>query len=65
MQKAGFLAKERERFTFTYNLKFNSGIIYLKNDGITLTLTQERQCKNLKLICNENATIISNKGILR
>ena len=39
LQKAKFLAKERERLTFTYNLKFNSGIIHLKNDKSTFTLT--------------------------
>jgi hypothetical protein len=36
LQKAKFLAKEYKRLTFSYNLKFNSGIICLKNNGITL-----------------------------
>jgi len=27
LKEAKFIAKERERFTFTYNFKFNSGII--------------------------------------
>ena len=40
LQKAKFLAKERERLTLNYDLKFNGGIIHLENDGITLT--QER-----------------------
>ena len=43
LQKAKFLAKERKRLTFTHNLKFNSGIIYLKNDSNSnITLTQEQ-----------------------
>jgi len=36
------MAKEREHFTYNYNLKFNKGIIHLKNDKAKITLTQER-----------------------
>jgi hypothetical protein len=36
LQKAQFLAKERERFTLSYNLKFNRSIIRLKNNKITV-----------------------------
>ena len=46
LRNAGFLAKERKRLTPAHNLKFNNSIIHLKDNGITLT--QERQCKNLK-----------------
>jgi hypothetical protein len=42
LQKARFLAKERERLAYNYNLKFNSSIIYLENDSSSITLTQER-----------------------
>src|SRR5438045_391132 len=51
LQKAQFLAKEREQLSSTKDLKFNGGIIH--QDGDTLTLTQERQCNNLKLISNK------------
>jgi hypothetical protein len=64
LQKAKFLAKERERLTSTHNLKFNGGIIHFEADG-SITLTQERQCKNLKLVSSENATTTSNRGIIR
>ncbi len=37
LQKARFLAKERERLTTTHDLKFNSGIIHANNTSITLT----------------------------
>ena len=63
LQNAGFLAKEHERLTLAHNLKFNSSIIHLKDNKITLT--QERQCKNLKLIRNQNTTTTSNKGTIR
>jgi hypothetical protein len=36
------MAKERECFAYNYNLKFNSSIIYFKNDGSSITFTQER-----------------------
>jgi len=36
LEKARFLAKEREQLTPSHDLKFNSGIIYLDDDGITL-----------------------------
>ena len=42
LKKARFMAKEREHFTYNYNLKFNKGIIHLKNDKAKITLTQER-----------------------
>src|SRR6266536_2037104 len=64
LQKAGFLAKERERLTSSKDLKFNGGIIRLKADR-SLTLTQERQCKNLKLVSNEKASTTSSRGTIR
>jgi len=64
LQKAKFLAKEQEQLTTIYNLKFNSSIIHLKSNS-SITLTQERQCKNLKLICSKNATTTSSRGTIR
>jgi hypothetical protein len=40
LEKAQFLAKERERLTTTHDLKFNGGIIH--TDDTSITLTQER-----------------------
>jgi hypothetical protein len=37
LQKAGFLAKDREQLTIDTPLKFNSGLIQLLPDGISLT----------------------------
>ena len=37
LEKAGFLAKEREQLTIDHDLKFNNGIIHVDNARITLT----------------------------
>jgi hypothetical protein len=41
LNKANFLAKDKEQLTFITLIKFNSGQIKLKNDGF-IRLTQER-----------------------
>jgi hypothetical protein len=63
LEKAKFMAKERERLTSTHNLKFNGGII--ETDGTAITLTQVRQCKNLKTVSNKNTTTTSSRGAVR
>jgi hypothetical protein len=63
LKEAKFIAKEQECLTPSYNLKFNSNIIRLENNRITLT--QERQYTNLNLVRSENATITSSKGAIR
>jgi hypothetical protein len=37
LEKAKFLAKERERLTFNNDLKFNKGVIHASDTSITLT----------------------------
>jgi hypothetical protein len=64
LQKAKFLAKERERLTSAHDLKFNGGIIHYENDG-SITLTQERQCKNLQVVSDKNTTTTSSRGAIR
>jgi len=44
-------------------IKFNSGIIKLLFNSITLT--QERQCKNLSIISIKSIANTSNKKIIR
>jgi hypothetical protein len=61
--EAKFLAKERERLTTNYNLKFNRGIIHTNSTSITLT--QERQCGNLYPVIAKNTTTTSSRGIMR
>jgi hypothetical protein len=39
LEEAKFIAKERECLALSYNLKFNSSIIHLKDDGGNITLT--------------------------
>ena len=63
LEKAGFLAKEREQLTTDHDLKFNGGIIHVDDAGITLT--QVRQCKNLKTVSENNTTTTSIRGAVR
>ena len=65
LQKAKFLAKEREQLTLDHNLKFNGGIIQLEDNGTALTITQERQCQNLKTVSQGSASTTSTRGITR
>jgi hypothetical protein len=63
LHKAKFLAKEREQLTAETPLRFNGGLIRLVPDGITLT--QERQCKNLSTIGTKSATSTGSRGVTR
>lgn len=63
LQKARFLAKERERLTADHDLKFNGGIIHAESTAITLP--QVRQCKNLKVFSSKNTTTTSSRGVIR
>jgi hypothetical protein len=62
LRKAKFMAKEREQLTIDTPLKFNGGLIQLVSDGITLT--QERQCRNLSPISTKLATTTSSRGTI-
>ena len=59
------MAKEREQLTINTPLKFNGSLIQLTSDGTTITLTQERQCKNLSTISVKPAASTSNRGVTR
>ena len=63
LHEAGFLAKKREKLTLTTPLKFNGGQINCDND--TITLTQERQCDNLRLIGLQSTDLTSSRGAVR
>jgi hypothetical protein len=66
LEEAKFIAKERERLTLTHDLKFNGGIVHLQdNSNGGITLTQERQCRNLKLVRDEKTSTTSSRGIIR
>jgi hypothetical protein len=64
LQKAKFIAKDREQLTAEKPIKFNSGIIELQPDN-SLTLTQERQCKNLSTVGIIPTTSTSSRGVAR
>jgi hypothetical protein len=63
LQKAGFLAKDREQLTVDTSLKFNGGLIQLLLDGISLT--QERQWNNLSTISQKTTTSTGTRGVTR
>jgi hypothetical protein len=63
LYKAKFMAKEREQLTVNTPLKFNGGLIQLAPNGTTITLTQERQCRNLSTISMKPAASTSNRGV--
>jgi hypothetical protein len=63
LDKAKFMAKEREQLMAETPLKFNGGLIHLVADGITLT--QERQCKNLSTISTKAAISTGSRGTIR
>jgi hypothetical protein len=65
LNKAQFLSKEREQLTQTNPLKFNGGNIKLQGDGNAIVLTQERQCKNLRLVATYATDLTGARGAVR
>jgi hypothetical protein len=65
LQKAGFLAKDREQLQLDKDLKFNGAVVHTENANNTITLTQERQCQNLKQVTKTEATTTSSRGAIR
>ena len=64
LQKAKFLAKDREQLTVNTPLKFNGSVIHLLlND--TITLTQEKQCLYLSIISTKATNSTSSRGNIR
>jgi hypothetical protein len=64
LNKANFLAKDREQLTFTTPIKFNNSQIKLKNNSL-ICLTQERQCQHLRLIALKAINLTSLKKKVR
>jgi len=64
LQKAKFLAKEREQLTTQHAIKFNGGQINLQ-DNSSIRLTQERQCQNLRLVATQSIDLTSSRGEIR
>jgi hypothetical protein len=63
LNKAGFLAKDRETLNPGTPLKFNGCVITHTSSGITIT--QVAQCKNLALIKSTPANTTSSRGNTR
>ena len=64
LQEAGFKAKDRDVLTPSSSIKFNGGIIQLDANDAAISLSQERQCANLRLIGDSESTT-STRGTVR
>src|SRR5271167_1264851 len=64
LQKAKFLAKDREQLTTQHPIKFNGGQINLQKDN-SIRLTQECQAQNLRLISTQDIDLTSSRGETR
>jgi hypothetical protein len=64
LQKAKFMAKKREKLTHFSPLLFNGGKVKLEPDN-AITLTQERQCRNLGLVKVKSVDLTSSRGKIR
>ena len=68
LKEARFLAKKREKLTQSTPIKFNGGYIRLEKDPISMnsiTLTQERQCQNLRIVTMKVTDLTSSRGETR
>jgi hypothetical protein len=63
LRETGFLSKDREKLTSTSPIKFNGGQIEKK--GNSITLTQERHCRNLGTVSTVNIDLTSSRGVKR
>ncbi|KAI0994115.1 hypothetical protein K3495_g14068 [Podosphaera aphanis] len=63
LKEAKLLAKEREKLTENSPLNFNGSQISKKNDSIFLT--QELQCKSLRLVSLKPTNLVGSRGKLR
>ncbi len=63
LKEAKLLAKEREKLTENSPLNFNDSQISKKNDSIFLT--QELQCKNLRLVSQKPTNLVGSREKLR
>lgn len=64
LHRAKLLAKQREKLTFTNPIKFNGGQINLQKDK-SIRLSQERQCKSIRLIDIKKTDVANAKGVIR
>jgi hypothetical protein len=65
LKEAKFLAKGREKLTQSIPIKFNGGYIKLVKDSISkdsITLTQEQQCQNLRIVTMKVTDLTSSRG---
>ena len=65
LRKEKLMAKDRERLTVKQPIKFSGGYIKRNTDG-SIYLSQEKQCKNLRLVTLKEPTdLVSARGQVR
>ena len=57
------LAKNRDQFTFKHFFKFNDA--YIKQEGNSLHLNQNRLCKNLRLVTLKPSDLTSARDVMK
>ena len=63
INKANILCKARKKLSASTPLKFNGGLISESSQGILLT--QERTCKQIRMVKTSNADTVSSRGKIR
>ncbi|EED22642.1 conserved hypothetical protein [Talaromyces stipitatus ATCC 10500] len=63
IKRANILCKPREQLTTGKSLRFNGAVITENAQGITLT--QERTCKNIRLVQDHPSDTVSSRGKVR
>ena len=61
--EAKLLAKDRDQFTSKHSFKFNGA--YIKQEGNSFHLNQDRLCKNLRLVAFRPSDLTSARGVVR
>ncbi|KHJ33967.1 hypothetical protein EV44_g3646 [Erysiphe necator] len=65
LEKAKFIAKKRKLLTETESLNFNGGDINKEKDSLSICLTQEMHCRNLRLVESEPTDIVGTRSKTR
>jgi hypothetical protein len=70
LEKAGFLAKERETLTNNTLIKFNGGIVTTSvsdssHGKYSIKLSQDQLCKTLNTVKTSSANLTSSRGVVR
>ena len=63
LHETKLLAKDRDQFIFKHSFKFNDA--YIKQEGNSFHLNQNRLCKNLRLVTPRSSDLTNAKGVMK